>query len=218
MFIGHFGVALAAKKLAPKTNLVILFIACQLLDLIWPILVLVGIEQVSVDHSATVVNPLNFIHYPFSHSLVMSLIYSLVGSLIGWKFYKSYHYGIIIGLVIFSHWVLDLITHRPDLPIFFGEPKLGLGLWNSLVGTLLVEVGIFIIGIFLYLKSTAFKNKKQKIIFWSLIGFLSVIYLGNIFGPKAPVGTPSAAIAGPALAMWLIVLWAYFADRSVESN
>lgn len=213
MFIGHFAVGLAAKKYSPKVNLGILFIACQLLDLIWPILVLMGVEHVSVDPSATIVTPLNFSHYPYSHSLIMTLIYSGLFAVIIGKIFKTAKIGIVSGLVVFSHWLLDFLTHRPDLPIFLGGDKFGLGLWNSLSGTLIVEVGLFIIGIYLYLKTSPKINRKEKFIFWGLIGFLSILYTGNIFGPQIPIGTPEAKIAGPALAMWLIVAWGYWADR-----
>lgn len=213
MFVGHFGVGLAAKKIAPDINLGFLFIACQLLDLIWPVLVLVGVEQVAVDQSATTVTPLNFLHYPYSHSLVMTLLYSLVGAFVTWRVFKSARVGIVIGFTVFSHWILDFITHRPDLPLLLGDRKVGLGLWNSVWGTLAVEVSIFIIGIILYLQSSPLMYRKRKIVYWSMIGFLSIVYMGNIFGPKAPVGTPAAAIAGPALSMWLIVIWGYYSDR-----
>ncbi len=215
MFVGHFGVGLAAKKVAPEVNLGVLFLFCQLLDLIWPALVLINVEHVSVDNAATVVTPLNFSHYPFSHSLVATLSYSLIAALFTWRVFRFVRIGVATFAVVLSHWILDFMTHRPDLPLFFGDEKFGLGLWNSLWGTFFVEVGIFIIGIVIYLKSSPLQNRKRKIIFWSMISFLSIIYLGNIFGPKPPVDTPAAAIAGPALAMWLIVFWGYYADRKV---
>jgi membrane-bound metal-dependent hydrolase YbcI (DUF457 family) len=213
MFIGHFAVGLAAKKASPKLNLGLLFIACQLLDLIWPVLVLLGVEKVSVDPTATVVTPFNFSYYPYSHSLLMTVLYSLILGFLFWKIKKSLKTGIVLGLVVTSHWILDLLTHRPDLPLYFDNFKVGLGLWNSVIGTFIVEVVIFIIGIIFYLKASPLITNKRKIIFWSMIGFLSLIYSGNIFGPKAPVGTHSNAIAGPALATWLIVIWGYYADK-----
>ena len=213
MFIGHFAVGLAAKKAAPKLNLAVLFISCQLLDLIWPVLVLMGIEFVSVDHSATVVTPFNFSHYPYSHSLVMTLVYGLVLGAIVLKVFKSKTAAITSVAVVVSHWVLDFITHRPDLPLLLTGQKFGLGMWNSLAATVIVEVGIFAIGIFLYLKASPLITRKRRIIFWSMISFLVVVYIGNIWGPKAPMNTPPEAIAGPALSMWLIDLWAYFSDK-----
>ncbi len=214
MFIGHFAVGLAAKKASPKINLGILFIACQLLDLIWPVLVLIGLEKVSVDHSATVVTPLNFSYYPYSHSLFSSVLYSLILGFIAWKIFKSLKTGIVFGLVVLSHWVLDFLTHRPDLPLFFDNVKVGLGLWNSTAGTFIVEVILFIGGIVFYLMSSPLTSQKRKLVFWSLIIFLFIMYLGNIFGPKAPVDTHPNAIAGPALAMWIIVIWGYLADKT----
>jgi hypothetical protein len=214
MFIGHLAVGLAAKKASPKLNLGLLFIACQLLDLIWPVLVLTGVEQVSVDHSATAVTPFNFSYYPYSHSLLMTIIYSLVLGVVITKVSKSTRAGIVFGIVVSSHWFLDLLTHRPDLPLYFDELKVGLGLWNSVMATFIVEVVIFIIGIFFYLKTSPLITKKRKVIFWSMIAFLFLIYIGNIFGPKIPIDTHPNAIAGPALALWLIVVWGYFADKN----
>ena len=213
MFIGHFAVGLGAKKAAPRVNLALLFVACQLLDRIWPVLVLLGVEKVGVDPAASVVTPFDFSYYPYSHSLVMTCIYSLAVGAIGWRLPHLGRAGVVVGLVVFSHWMLDFISHRPDLPLLFGDPKVGLGLWNSLVATVIVEAGGFAAGVWLYLKAAAPETKKQKAIFWSLIGFLLLVYAGNLFGPKPPEGTPPAAIAGPALAMWLIVVWAWFADR-----
>jgi hypothetical protein len=213
MFIGHFGVGLAAKRLAPELNLGILFIACQWLDLVWPVLVLLGIETVSVDPEATIVTPLNFSHYPYSHSLVAALLYSFLGAVIAWRVFKSVKTGVVLGAVVFSHWLLDFLTHRPDMPLFFDNTKFGLGLWNSLWGTLIVEGTLFILGIVFYLKSSPLLHRKRKIIFWTMNAFLSLVYLGNVFGPKPPIDTPSAMIAGPALSMWLIVIWGYYADR-----
>lgn len=214
MFIGHFGAGFIGKKVAPELNLGTLYLTCQLLDLIWPVFVLLGIEQVSVDYSATQVTPLNFSYYPYSHSLVASLFYSVIAALVIWRFLKSKRAAIVTAAVVFSHWILDFITHRPDLPLFLGDEKLGLGLWNSLWGTLFVEAGIFILGIVLYLNATRGASRRQRIIFWSAIALMSLIYVGNIFGPKAPTDAPPAAIAAPALAMWLFVIWGYYADRT----
>ncbi len=212
MFIGHFAVALGAKKMVPTINLGVLFLACQLLDLIWPCLVLLGIESVSIDHTATVVNPLNFEYYPYSHSLVMSIIYSLALGTIVAKVTKSRRGGIVTGCVVFSHWILDYITHRPDLPLTFDGLKVGLAMWNSLILTTSVELTLFATGIWLYLKSNHHPSAGKG--FWALMIFLLVLYAGNIIGPKPEVNTPAAMIAGPAMALWIIVLLAFKIDRT----
>jgi hypothetical protein len=213
MFIGHFAAGYAAKKFAPKVSLGVAFMAGQLLDLIWPVLVLLGIEKVAVDHSATVVTPFDFQYYPFSHSLLMTTFYACVfGGVVAYLL-KSKMSGIVMGLVVLSHWFFDFLTHRPDMPILLEGAKVGLGLWNSLPLTAIVELLLFAGGITLYLKSSPPKSRTKTIGFWALVAFLLVVYAGNLLGSKPPEGTSSVAIAGPALAMWLIVAWGYWVDR-----
>jgi len=219
MFIGHFAAGLVAKKAAPRLSLGATFLACQAADLIWPVLVIIGRERVSVDHAATAFTPFNFEHYPWSHSLGMSVVWALLAFLLlrALKF-NNVEAG-VLGLVVFSHWILDVLTHRPDVPLWFGDsPKFGFGLWNSVTGTLVVELALFGIGIWLYVKNTKPNNKRGTWVFWSLIAFLLVMYVGVAFGPKPPVDTPSVQIAGPALAMWLLVGWAYWADRNRQTR
>ncbi|MCB9061548.1 MAG: hypothetical protein H6622_08510 [Halobacteriovoraceae bacterium] len=217
MFIGHFAVGLGAKKLQPKINLAILFIACQFLDLIWPSLVLLGVEIVKVDHHATVVTPFDFIHYPYSHSLIMTAIYSIFFAIIvGW-YMKDRLSGIISGTVVMSHWILDFITHRPDLPIGFSGEKYGLGLWNNLFFAFILESALFIASVLLYNSMKDF-SRNQKISFWIMVCLLYISYFANVFGPKPPVDLPASMIAGPALFMWIFVIWAYFIDREIVRN
>ena len=134
MFIGHFGIGLGAKKISPKPSLATFFFASQFIDLLWPILLLLGIEHVEIDPGNTVVTPLNFIDYPFSHSLAGVLFWSLV---VGGGYYllkKDRRNSIIVGLLVLSHWILDLFTHRPDLLLMpGGDTYVGMGLWNSMV-------------------------------------------------------------------------------------
>ena len=215
MFVGHFAVALAAKTTAPKISLGILFIACQALDLIWPVLVLIGLERVSVDYSATAFTPLDFEHYPWSHSLGMAVVWSLVAFGVAKLVHRSNRESGIVAAVVLSHWVLDLLTHRPDLPLWFGDsPRLGIGLWNSVSATLVVELALFAAAIWVYSKLTVEKSKKGTWAFWSLIAFLVLAYFANAFGPKPPADATASMIAGPALAFWLLIPWAHWADRN----
>jgi len=215
MFIGHIAVGLAAKKVAPGVSLGTTFMACQAADLLWPVLVLAGVERVSVDPTATVVTPFDFEYYPWSHSLVMSLVWSLAAFALSRAFRFSRREAATLGVAVFSHWILDVATHRPDIPLWLSDgSKVGLGLWNSTAGTLIVELAMFGIGVGLYLGTTRAENRKGSWGLWGLVSFLLVVYFGNVFGPAPAVDTPSALLAGPALALWLLVAWAYWVDRN----
>jgi membrane-bound metal-dependent hydrolase YbcI (DUF457 family) len=211
MFIGHYAVALAAKKAAPKTSLGTLFIGAQLVDLLWPLFLLAGVEHVRLDPGNTVVTPLDFYDYPISHSLLGTALWALLFGVLYFAIRKYRTGAIVAGLCVLSHWVLDFLTHRPDLPLTFrGEQRFGLGLWNSIPGTLIVELGMFIVGILIYVRTTKKKDRIGSLAFWGLMGIILVIYFSNLFGPPPP--EPGViAIAGNAA--WLFIIWAYWADK-----
>ncbi len=211
MFIGHLAVALAAKKPAPKASLGTLFMAAQFPDLVWPLLLLLGVERVQIAPGNTVVTPLTFVHYPFTHSLLMAAVWATLFSVL-YKILKHDSNGAKwIWLAVISHWVLDAISHRPDLPLYPGSRILvGLGLWNSLAGTIAVEVPLFFLGAGVYVKTTRAKDKTGGFAFWSLIVFLILIYFANLFGPP-PANVEVIAVMG--LSGWLLVLWGYWIDR-----
>ena len=212
MFIGHFGAGFAGKKFSKSASLGTYFMAAQWIDLIWPILVLLGIEKVAIEPGISSVTPLDFSYYPFTHSLFGVLIWALLFGFFYFQIKKNSRVAIILGLLVISHWVLDLFVHVPDLPIFPGlEIKVGLGLWNSLAATLILEGLVFTVGIFLYLKSTKAKNKTGAIALWGLVVFLVAIYISNLVGPPPP---SAEAIGVVGNAQWLIVLWGYWIDKN----
>jgi membrane-bound metal-dependent hydrolase YbcI (DUF457 family) len=212
MFIGHFAIGLAAKKAAPAVSLGSLFLACQLADLVWPTLVLVGVEQVEVRPGITAVTPLDFIHYPYSHSLVALLLWGAALGL-GYKLLRrsSWSAPVVLALVVLSHWVLDVVSHRPDMPVTLGGPaRFGLGLWSSIPATLAVELILFGAGLVVYQRATAPKDRVGTWAFAGLAAFLLIIEMANLFGPPPPsVG----AVAWSAQAIWLLVAWGYWIDR-----
>lgn len=219
MFIGHFALALGAKKYAPQVSLGVLFLACQLADLIWPNLVLLGIETLEIEPGATVMTPLNFMHYPYSHSLLALLLWGVVfaGLYILLKSAGT-RAAIVIGLLVLSHWVLDVLTHRPDMPISLGDSsRIGLGLWNYPIFAVGLELLLFATGIWLYTSNTRALDRKGSIGFWTLVIFLLVVYAGaNITAPP-----PSATVvAWSAQAVWLLVAWGFWVDyhRSGKEN
>ena len=210
MFIGHFGVGFGAKAAAPKTSLGTLFLAAQFVDLLWPTFLLLGVEHARVDPGATVVTPLDFTDYPWSHSLVAGIGWGLLFAAV-YALVRRYRAGAVVaGLAVVSHWVLDLVVHRPDLPILFSGPKVGLGLWNSLPGTLVVELAMFGGGLAIYLSRTRPRDRTGSIALWLLVGFLAAVYLANLLGPPPP-DIRSVAIAGQA--QWLLIAWGYWIDR-----
>jgi hypothetical protein len=214
MFIGHFGVGLGAKKAAPGVSLGMLFLAAQFLDLLWPTFLLLGWERVGIEPGNTAMTPLNFSYYPISHSLFMAIVW---GILIGLGYYlirRNSKNAIIIALLVLSHWILDLLVHRPDLPLFFGNStKVGLSIWNNVPLAVTLEGLIFVAGLLLYLNATKARDRIGSLGFWIMIILLVAIHLNNIFGPP-PVNTK--AIAWAAELQWLFVLWAFWVDRHRE--
>ena len=216
MFIGHYAVALAAKKAAPRTSLGTLFLAAQFVDLLWPLLLLLGVEHVRNDPGNTAFTPLDFYDYPVTHSLAGVVLWSLLLGILYRVIRRDVRGSVVVAACVFSHWLLDFLTHRPDLPLWFtGSTRVGAGLWNSVAGTFVVEVGMFAAGIAIYLRSTRGKDRTGLYAFWSLIAVLFAVYCANLFGPPPP-DPLTIAIAGNAA--WLFVLWAYWIDRHRPSQ
>ncbi|TNE64085.1 MAG: hypothetical protein EP344_04015 [Bacteroidetes bacterium] len=214
MFIGHFALGFGAKAAAPRVSLGALFLAVQFVDLLWPTLLLLGLEQVTIEPGITVVTPLNFTHYPISHSLLMGGVWALVIGGLYWLLTRYPRGAWVVGACVVSHWLLDLVVHRPDLPLTFAEsPLLGLGLWNSKAGTVVVELGLLATGIWLYLRTTVARNRTGTYALWGLVAFLLITYVSNLFGPPPP-DVQSIAIVGHA--QWLLVLWGYWVDKNRE--
>jgi hypothetical protein len=215
MFIGHYAVGLGCKRLAPSVSLGALFLAVQWADLLWPTLVLAGVEHFTIHPGITAVTPIDFDYYPYSHSMLTLLGWGIVVGLIYRAVTGSpWRAAVVLAALVPSHWVLDVVVHRPDMPIGPGiGPRLGLGLWNSIPGTLAIEFALYAIGIRLYLKTTVARDRIGSIGLWALLLFLAVVEIANVFGPPPPSVT---AVAVSAEAMWLLVLWGYWVDNHRE--
>lgn len=210
MFIGHYAVALAAKPAARRAPLWALWLAVQWPDLLWPILLLAGVEQVRIDPGNTAFTPLDFVHYPVSHSLALDLVWgAALGAFFLWRL-RDGRAAVVVGLAVLSHWVLDWITHRPDLPLWPGGPLVGLELWRSVPATIVTEALLVAVGLFLYLRATRAGDGIGRWAFWGLIGFLALVYAGNVVGPPPPSET---AVAWVTLGLWLMVPWAAWIDK-----
>ena len=210
MFIGHFALAFGAKRVAPAVSLGTLFLSAQLADLLWPTFVLLGFERFAIAPGITAVTPLDFISYPYSHSLLALSLWGALAALLYIAFRRNVAAAVTIALLIVSHWILDVITHRPDVPLAFGETRLGLGLWFSIPATLIVESVLFIVAIAVYVRATRARDRMGSVALWALIAFLFVISIANVFSPPPP---SVAAVAWTAQAIWLLVLWGYWIDR-----
>jgi membrane-bound metal-dependent hydrolase YbcI (DUF457 family) len=217
MFVGHFGVALAAKKLEPKINLGVLFAASQLIDLAWPVFVLLGLEHVSPRGERLGMNTLSFDSYPYSHSLLGTILWSVAFAALIYALTKSSRRSGVVFFVTLSHWFLDLLVHEKDLQLGFdASQKFGLELWRFPGVEIVLESAICIAGMILYWRAVRFQSRAQKISFGLLMAVLYAIYLASVLGPAPAPETSGIAIATPALLMWLFVLWAWALDRRVQ--
>jgi len=222
MFVGHFAVAFAAKKAEPRIPLALLFVAVQFADILWPVLILLGVEHSEIHPGITKVAPLDLQYIPYSHSLVMSLIWSLLFALpYALSFSRArtralrrreLKAALIMAGAVFSHFVLDVVSHRPDMPLSPGsELRVGLGLWNSVAATMLVEGSLWIAGVWLYVRATRAETKMGSWGLGSMVLLLSVSWLMSIFGPPPPGITP--AVVSMLVATALILPWARAVDR-----
>jgi hypothetical protein len=212
LFLGHYGVAFAAKRAAPRTSLGTLLVGAQFLDLLWPVLLLAGVEHVRIAPGDTRVTPLNFYDYPISHSLLTTCGWAILLGGAYWILRRYWRGAWVLALAVTSHWVLDFISHRPDMPLTpGGNIYLGLGLWNSLLATILVEGGLFALGVTLYLRTTRSRNKTGSYALGALIGLLVAIYLGSLFGPPPP---SMSTVAWLDIGQWLLVAWMYWVDAN----
>jgi hypothetical protein len=211
MFIGHFGVAFAARRAAPAVSLGWLMLAAQFVDLLWPSLLMLGIERVRIAPGATAVTPLAFEHYPWSHSLAMVLLWALVvGGLYAWR--RADRRGaLVLALLVASHWLLDAIVHAPDLPLVpGGAARVGMGLWDSVLASQALEGALFAFGVWLYARSTQALDGIGRWGLWSLVALLLVIQVANVSGPPPP---DAQAVAWVGQLQWLLVAWGGWIDR-----
>ena len=189
MFIGHFAVGLAAKRWAKDAPLGVLLLAPLLLDVLWPVFCLIGFEQYRILPDGGPFTQLEFTNYPWSHSLAMSIGWGLLlGGL--WRVQGgSVRTAVIIGGAVVSHWVLDWVTHLPDLPLWPPRgPRLGLGLWNSVTGTVVVESVMLLGGAWLYFSATRARDHAGRIGPWAYLALLVTLYVASVAGPPPPIG------------------------------
>ena len=215
MFLGHFAIGLAAKRAAPDVSLGTLFGAVQLADLLWPVFLLLGVEHVRVAPGITAFTPLDFYDYPVTHSLIGAAAWAALFAAawlsiarIGRARTNARRIAWLLAACVVSHWALDALSHRPDMPLLPHGPYVGLGLWYSVPATLAVELTMFAAALAMYVRG-GFPGAR-RISFWLLIAFLVVAYFAAAFGPPPP---DVRTLAWSALALWLLLPWSRWADR-----
>jgi membrane-bound metal-dependent hydrolase YbcI (DUF457 family) len=216
VFIGHFAVALAAKRAAPRASLPVLFAAVGLPDLMWPLFLLAGWERVRIEPGNTAFTPLAFDAYPISHSLVADVGWGALLGAIVWVATRDRAAAVAAGLGVVSHWILDVVTHRPDMPLYPGGPLVGLGLWNFVPATLVVELTMFASAIAIYVRATRARDRAGRYGFWGLIAVLVLSFIGAAFC-VAPPDVRTLALTSLVGGVVTLV-WAAWIERHREAR
>jgi len=212
MFVGHFAVGLGAKEFAPKASLATLIFAAALADVLWIVFFPLGLEQVVIAPGIMVANSLDLVSIPFSHSLLADAVWALLfAAIYFWRSHDSRGAWIIAAAVL-SHWVLDVVTHRPDMQFAPGiETRVGLGLWNSRLGTVIVEGGLWLAAIVLYVRATRPTGRAGVYAFWIVIAILTALWLLSLNGDPPPSLKTLAVV--DTVFFIVVLAWAAWMNR-----
>jgi len=217
MFVGHYSVAFAVRTDQNKIPLWVLFVAVQFLDYIWATLVLLGIEKLRVIKGLTAGSMLDSYFHPYSHSLIAAVLWSCVAALCykllchwrGYGYTKSA--ALVVGAAVFSHWILDLIAHPHDLPIYDNTAKVGFGLWNYRDPEFALEIALLALGIALYLARNAIPAfRKAAVVAFGIT--LVVVQIGDTYVPRTPLSDKATA-TGVWTFYTLFVLIAWLVEK-----
>ncbi|WAS91241.1 hypothetical protein [Nannocystis punicea] len=214
MLLGHFAVGLLAKPLAPRVPLPVLLLAPQVLDVIWPALVAVGVERARVVPGLLPASPLDLEYMPYSHSLLAAVLWSLLFAAGYRALTRDSRGAVVTGLLVLSHWVLDVVAHRPDMPVGLDGPRIGLGLWRSIPGTLLVEGLLFAAGVFAYARATRPRDRAGVVHWWLFVALLALMFVASVVGPPPP---GIEYVLGAAALSGLLLVWGAVIERHRET-
>ena len=204
MFVGHYAASLALKKFEKRASLGVLFLAVQLVDIVFFPLVLLGIERINIVENFTQSTHFELEFMPYTHSLAAFLVWSgLAYAFFRWVVVKSHSVAFVVALAVMSHWLLDVIVHTPDLPLWSDSSlKLGLGLWNNAIATFTLEAVLLLAALWLYLSSTTAMTRAGKYGMSIFVVFLILANVPNVFGPLQ--GDSKVVLAATALAAYLL--------------
>ena len=215
MFVGHYGVSFVAKRVDDSVPLWVLFLAVQLLDVVWAPLVLLGVEKVRIVPGFTATNPLDLYYMPFTHSLVAAVAWSAVAA-IAYRLWtgmsgregRGSRGAALVGLAVFSHWVLDFVVHRPDLPLYDNTAKVGLGLWDRPFTAFGLEAALVLLGLRLYLARRSERGVGLVVFTLVMLALQALVF----FGPPPQSGSQIAATALASYVVFALIVW-WLADR-----
>ncbi|MFZ0060438.1 MAG: hypothetical protein WAL47_00210 [Pyrinomonadaceae bacterium] len=216
MFVGHYGPSYAIKSIVGPLRLWVLFIAVQLLDVGWSLLVFLGVEKVRIVPGITASNPFDLYYMPYTHSLVAAIGWAIAATILCKILLnlRNWSAGILVGAAVFSHWVLDFLVHRRDLPLYDNAAKVGLGIWNYPIIALSLETLLLFGGMMMYLRRTRPLNTVGRL-GPPIFGILMLAIQGYIFfGP--PPASPVAAAATALVCYVAFAAVAHWLDRNRE--
>jgi membrane-bound metal-dependent hydrolase YbcI (DUF457 family) len=202
MFVGHYGPSFAIRSVRPEIPLWVLFVAAQLVDIAWATLVLAGIEKVRIVPDITAANPLDLYYMPYTHSLVAALLWSVAAAVacrLAFR-WKGWSLAAWVGVAVLSHWMLDWLVHRPDLPLYGNTAKVGLGLWNYIGISLVLEVVVLLGGVWMYLARTRGLTTVGCYGPTALVVLMLAVQIASLVGPLPP---SSATVAASGLGAYL---------------
>ena len=201
MFIGHYGPAFAAKAAVRAVPLWMLFIAAQWVDFLWAGLVILGVEKVRLIENFLGVSPLDLYYMPYSHSLPSAVLLSLLAGVVAAFALKSYRAAVVfaVAATAFSHWLFDLIVHRDDLPLWFDEMKVGFGLWQYPFISVPTEIGLMLLGVWIYDRAAPAPTRAGTIALWAFGFAMAALQVQNTFfnkHPSSPEGFAQLSLFG----------------------
>jgi len=211
MGIGHFAVGFAAKRAAPRTSLGLLLLSGMLVDFVWVLCIAAGIEHARIVPGITAANPFDLYDYPISHSLVGTLAWAALFGAVYLALERDRVAAFVLAAAVASHWVLDVVSHRPDMPVLPHGPYVGLGLWYSLPATVLVEGALIVTGIAVYVRATRGRDRVGTWGLAALVTLFLAIHLAGYLGPPPP--SLDAVVVTSATFLPVVLVAAHVVDR-----
>ena len=204
MLIGHYGVAFGAKPAGPAVPLWAYFIAVQWLDIVWSVLVLFGVEKLHIVPGFTEANPYDLYYMPYTHSLPGAIVLSLALGAVVTAFVAQQRGRtfLIVSAAAFSHWILDLIVHTPDLPLYDNSDKVGFGLWRHVVISFPLEIAVLLAGTWYFARCLPPADQRGH---WALRIFTVALIVLQVYANFGPPPSSETAMAITALFLYVVL-------------